>query len=71
MTIDEKRSTCVYFDGSCPICSREIAFYKRKSIHKSFKWVDVANVETAGLFPQGHRLFCGITSCETAIARLL
>ena len=53
MTIAEERSTCVYFDGSCPICSREIAFYKRNSTHKSFKWVDVANVETAGLFPQG------------------
>ena len=53
MTIAEERSTCVYFDGSCPICSREIAFYKRNSTHKDVKWVDVANVETAGLFPQG------------------
>ena len=53
MTIAEERSTCVYFDGSCPICSREIAFYKRNSTHKFFKWVDVANVETAGLLPQG------------------
>ena len=31
----------VYFDGDCPICSREIDYYKSKCIDKSIEWFDI------------------------------
>lgn len=30
----------VYFDGGCPVCSREIAFYRRLSGAERISWVD-------------------------------
>lgn len=39
---DAKRPT-VYFDGACPLCRREIAFYRRKRGAEAVAWVDVAN----------------------------
>ena len=31
----------VYYDGGCPVCAREIAFYKVRPGTNGFVWVDV------------------------------
>jgi predicted DCC family thiol-disulfide oxidoreductase YuxK len=48
----------VYFDGSCPMCRREIAVYRRLPQAASVDWVDVST---------GAEL--GSLSCAQAMAR--
>lgn len=31
----------IYFDGACPICSKEVAFYRKYSDRKA-EWIDVS-----------------------------
>lgn len=31
----------VYYDGGCPVCSREINFYRHRPGGESLAWVDV------------------------------
>jgi predicted DCC family thiol-disulfide oxidoreductase YuxK len=42
----------VYFDGGCPICSREIGFYQRQSGADQIAWVDLTTCPDSAL-PQG------------------
>ncbi|MFN4042689.1 demethoxyubiquinone hydroxylase family protein [Limnobacter sp.] len=48
-----KQSPCVevYFDGSCPMCRREIAVYQNITPDQPIAWVDVSKPDT--LLPQG------------------
>ena len=39
------RSLTVFFDGSCPICSKEINFYKMRAGAENLSWVDVSDEE--------------------------
>ena len=39
---DPNRATEVFFDGGCPVCSREIAFYKTRMADTDVAWRDVA-----------------------------
>lgn len=55
-------SPTVYFDGGCPVCSREIAVYQREPGGLDIRWVDVTRCEPAELGP-------GLTR-EAALARL-
>ncbi len=52
----------VYFDGDCPVCSREIAMYRRQPGAEGLNWVDVATCAAPKLGPDLQR--------EAAMARL-
>jgi len=51
----------VFYDGGCPVCSREIAFYRARPGADGFEWVDVQC--------SGESLGTGL-SREAALARL-
>lgn len=51
----------VYYDGACPLCTREIAFYRRLEGASTLEWVDVSSTPEADLGP-------GLSS-ERALAR--
>jgi len=58
----EKPRLSVYFDGSCPLCRREIALYLRNPHAHQLAWVGVS------LGPQACDLGDGL-SCAQAMAR--
>jgi len=45
----------VFYDGACPLCRREVEFYRRRDRAAHVKWVDIARPEfsaaAAGLDP--------------------
>lgn len=41
----------VYFDGACPVCSREIAHYRQQPGAQACQWVDAANCPPDALGP--------------------
>ncbi|WP_332876111.1 thiol-disulfide oxidoreductase DCC family protein [Massilia sp. S19_KUP03_FR1] len=41
--------TTVFFDGSCPLCRREISVYQRATPLAPVAWVDVSASDTAAL----------------------
>ena len=41
----------VYFDGGCPLCSREIDFYRSLEGAGDLRWVDICEVEARQLGP--------------------
>jgi predicted DCC family thiol-disulfide oxidoreductase YuxK len=51
----------VYFDGACPVCAREISFYRARPGADGFDWVDVSRADAA--------LPAGLTA-RAALARL-
>ena len=44
-SIQTSKSLTVFFDGSCPICSKEINFYKMRAGADELSWVDVSDEE--------------------------
>jgi len=38
----EKQRPVVLFDGGCPMCSREIAYYRKKEASDALQWVDIS-----------------------------
>lgn len=48
------RGLTVLYDGACPLCSREIAWYLGQTASESIRWVDLARCEQSDL-PQGIR----------------
>lgn len=55
-------ATQVFFDGGCPVCSREIAFYKKRPGAEAFEWVNVVDSPPQVLGPGLSR--------ELALARM-
>lgn len=49
MNSDEHKRIAVYFDGGCPVCSREIAFYRDRARADVFQWVDVSTCSPASM----------------------
>jgi len=41
----------VYYDGDCPLCQREIAWFKRQSGGEKILWVDVNCITTETILP--------------------
>jgi predicted DCC family thiol-disulfide oxidoreductase YuxK len=52
----------VYYDGGCPVCSREIGYYRARAGGEGFDWVDVTAADAARLGPDLTR--------EAALARM-
>ena len=44
-SMQTSKSLTVFFDGSCPICSKEIDFYKMRAGADELSWVDVSDEE--------------------------
>lgn len=42
MSSEQPADIAVYFDGSCPMCTKEIAYYQRLDTDKRVQWVNVA-----------------------------
>ncbi len=38
----------IFYDGACPLCAREIAFYRRRRGADRMRWVDVAQAPSEG-----------------------
>ena len=49
MSADSPPALTVYFDGGCPVCSREIALYRRQVGAECISWVDAATCPAADL----------------------
>ena len=48
----ENTNTCpitLYYDGGCPVCSREIGLYQRAAGGDTLQWVDVSAAPAAAL----------------------
>jgi predicted DCC family thiol-disulfide oxidoreductase YuxK len=45
------RGLTVLYDGACPLCSREIAWYRRQSAGEPIRWVDLTRCDAAALPP--------------------
>ncbi|MEO1135116.1 MAG: DUF393 domain-containing protein [Pseudomonadota bacterium] len=53
-------SLTVFYDGACPLCAREIAFYQRRAGAQFVEWRDISGAE--GDVAPG-------LSCDAAMAR--
>ena len=62
MTESNNMLATVYFDGGCPVCSREVAMYQRQPGADGLNWVNVAGCTGQELGPDLTR--------EAAMARL-
>ncbi len=49
MTSVDRPSATVYFDGACPVCTREIGMYRRQRGAGAMRWVDAAHCEAPAL----------------------
>ncbi|MGN6581917.1 MAG: thiol-disulfide oxidoreductase DCC family protein [Bordetella sp.] len=49
MTLTTKPT--LYYDGGCPVCSREVAMYRRQPGAQDVCWVDVSRCDAADLGP--------------------
>ena len=42
---DTRRASEVFYDGACPVCTREIAMYRRSFAEKDIQWKDVTTAD--------------------------
>lgn len=41
----------VFYDGSCPLCRREMAVYRRCKGAEEIRWTDISRIESAEVAP--------------------
>ena len=41
--VNEPASVSVFFDGSCPLCRREVRMYQKMASSVPIRWIDVAS----------------------------
>lgn len=58
----DQREATVYFDGACPVCSREVAQYRRLRGAEALSFVDASSCAPAAFGPDLTR--------EAALARM-
>ena len=57
----------VYYDGACPLCRREIDFYRRRETDTPIDWVDVSRASSETVAPDLTRCGrAGPVSCSAA-----
>lgn len=39
----------VYYDGECPVCTREVGFYRRRNGAEDIRWVNLAQCDDSEL----------------------
>ena len=49
----DKQTLTVFYDGSCPLCSREIALYQRQRGAETICWLNVADQRLTDGLPEG------------------
>mgnify|MGYP001224821735 FL=1 len=49
----EKQKLTVFYDGSCPLCSREVALYQRQRGAETICWLNVADQTLSEGLPEG------------------
>ncbi len=47
----ERPAVRVFFDGSCPLCTKEIALYRRLDTRQKVDWCDVSEPAQAAVLP--------------------
>jgi predicted DCC family thiol-disulfide oxidoreductase YuxK len=60
--LGRQRTPTIYYDGGCPVCSREIAAYRRRPGAERLAWIDAASCPAEALGPDLGR--------DAALARL-
>ncbi|WP_205944546.1 thiol-disulfide oxidoreductase DCC family protein [Pelagibius litoralis] len=45
------KSLTVFYDGACPLCEREIGFYRRRKGAAALHWVDVSEADDGEVAP--------------------
>jgi 3-demethoxyubiquinol 3-hydroxylase len=45
------KTLTVYFDGGCPVCSKEIAYYQQQAGAQSCEWIDASQCDEPALGP--------------------
>lgn len=51
------KSLIVYYDGACPLCRREIAFYRKRRGAERIDWRDVSEAAGGDIAP-------GLSTCD-------
>lgn len=51
MTLKNNEQTTVFFDGSCPLCTREISFYRKRRGGEGLQWIDVSTMPEGDVAP--------------------
>lgn len=61
MSYESNSKFTVFYDGACPLCTKEISFYKKLDAPQKISWVDITKL-------QGDNVAPGLSKTE-ALAR--